>query len=180
MAAGGRMHALALAGALDWSDTASVCDVGGGTGELLAMLLDLAPNLQGTVLDLPEVASRATTHPRLKVIGGDAFAGVPEGLDTYLLVNVLHDWNDEDATRILRRVAEATTTRSRVVIVESDRPTVPQDDLAVSADVLMAALTTGGKERDTAAFAELGRAAGLRHERSVRLASADLAHVLRH
>jgi hypothetical protein len=179
MGAGGRMHGLTLAGALDWSDTTSVCDVGGGTGELLATLVDLVPDLQGTVLDLPDVAGRVRDHPRLKAIAGDAFASIPEGFDTYLLVNVLHDWNDRDAGRILRRVAEAAAGRSRVVVVDSDRPTVPEDDVAVAADVLMAALTTGGKERDTTAFTALGREAGLRLERSVRLASGDLAHVFR-
>ena len=107
------------------------------------------------------------------------FARVPEAFDTYVVVNVLHDWNDDDATCILRRVAEAATRRSRVVVVDSDRPTVPQDDDAVSADVLMAALTAGGKERDTVAFTELGRAAGLRQEQSLRLASGDLAHLFR-
>jgi hypothetical protein len=112
-------------------------------------------------------------------MAGDAFDRVPDGFDTYLLVNVLHDWDDEDATRILRRVVEAAAGRSRVVVVDSDRPTVPEDDVAVAADVLMAALTAGGKERDTAAFTALGRDAGLRLERSVRLASGDLAHVFR-
>ena len=180
MAAGGRMHALALASALSWSDTESVCDVGGGTGELLATLLDLVPGARGTVFDLPEVVGRAVNHPRLNVMGGDAFVSVPEGFDTYLLVNVLHDWNDEDAARILGRVAAAAPRRSRVVVVDADRPTVPNDDVAVSADVLMAALTAGGKERDTAAFTQLGRVVGLEHERSLRLASGDLAHVLRH
>ena len=179
MGAGGRMHGLTLAAALDWSDTASVCDVGGGTGELLATLVDLVPDLEGTVLDLPEVVRRAPDHPRLKVMAGDAFTCVPEGFDTYLLVNVLHDWNDDDATRILRRVVEAAAGRSRVIVVDSDRPTVPEDGVAVSADVLMAALTAGGKERDTAAFTTLARDAGLLLERSVRLASGDLAHVFR-
>jgi SAM-dependent methyltransferase len=179
MGAGGRMHGLILAGALDWSESTSVCDVGGGTGELLATLLDLVPDLEGTVLDLPEVVRRAPEHQRVKVMPGDAFTSVPEGFDTYLLVNVLHDWNDEDATRILRRVAEAAAGRSRVVVVDSDRPAVPEDDVAVSADVLMAALTAGGRERDTAEFTALGRSAGLRLERSVRLASGDLAHVFR-
>ena len=47
------MHALALAAAIDWSTTETVCDVGGGTGDLLAALLDLEPHLVGTVLDLP-------------------------------------------------------------------------------------------------------------------------------
>ena len=180
MGAGGRMHGLTLAGALDWSETSSVCDVGGGTGELLATLVDLVPDLQGTVLDLPDVVRRAPDHPRVKFVAGDAFDRVPDGFDTYLLVNVVHDWNDEDATRILRRVAEAAAAgRSRVVVVDSDRPTVPGDDVAVSADVLMAALTAGGKERDRAAFTALGRSAGLRLERSVRLASGDVAHVFR-
>jgi SAM-dependent methyltransferase len=179
MGAGGRMHGLALAGALDWSDTTSVCDVGGGTGELLATLVDLVPALEGTVFDLADVVRRAPDHPRLTFMAGDAFDRVPDGFDTYLLVNVLHDWDDEDATRILRRVVEAAAGRSRVVVVDSDRPTVPEDDVAVAADVLMAALTAGGKERDTAAFTALGRDAGLRLERSVRLASGDLAHVFR-
>lgn len=179
MGAGGRMHALTLAAALDWSGDRRVCDVGGGTGELLSTLLDLVPSLEGTLLDLPEVVARAGSHPRLQTIGGDAFAHVPEGFDTYLLVNVLHDWDDADAVRILTRVAQATGSSGRVVVVESEYATVPRDALAASADLLMAALTRGGRERGTEGFVELGHTAGLGHERAVRLASGDLAHVFR-
>jgi len=179
MAAGGRMHALGLSAALDWSAGERVCDVGGGTGELLAALLDLQPGLEGTVLDLPDVVARAVAHPRLTALAGDAFEHVPGAFDTYLFVNVLHDWSDDDAVRLLERTAEVAGPDSRVVVAESDRPTIPQDDLGVLADVLMVALTEGGKERDTEAFAALGRAAGLELDRSVRLASADLAHVFR-
>jgi hypothetical protein len=177
MGAGGRMHALTLAAALDWSADRRVCDVGGGTGELISTLLDLVPHLEGTLLDLPEVVARSVSHPRLQASGGDAFVHVPEGLDTYLLVNVLHDWDDADAMRILTRVAEATGSSGRVVVVESEYTAVPRDVLAVSADLLMAALTRGGRERGTEGFVELGHTAGLRHERAVRLASGDLAHV---
>jgi hypothetical protein len=177
MAAGGRMHALTLASALDWPD-GSVCDVGGGTGDLLATLLDLEPGLRGTVFDLADVVERAVEHPRLEAMGGDAFEHVPAGHDHYLLVNVLHDWSDADAARILANVREAALPAARVVIVDSERSTVPKPDVAVSADVLMAALTEGGKERDTTEFAALGRSAGLRHDKAVRLASGDVAHVL--
>jgi len=179
MAAGGRMHALGLAAVLDWSDGERVCDVGGGTGDLLAALLDLVPGLAGTVFDLPGVAGRALDHPRLSAIDGDAFEQVPAGFHTYLLVNVLHDWGDDDAVRILQRVAEAAAPTARIVVVDNDRTPVPQDDIAVSADVLMAALTAGGKERDAAGVAELGRQAGLRVVSTHRLPSADSAHVLR-
>ena len=51
--------------------------------------------------------------------------------------------------------------------------------MAICADVLMAALTKGGRERNAAQFAALGRACGLVLTKSTRLASGDLAHELR-
>ncbi|MEO5842614.1 MAG: methyltransferase [Acidimicrobiales bacterium] len=177
MAAGGRMHALTLDAALDWSATHRVCDVGGGTGHLLASLLELQPHLDGAVFDLPAVVARAVSHERLTAIGGDAFHQVPGGFDTYLLVNVLHDWNDADAAKILERVAHAATAGDgRIIVVDNQRTASPRNDLAVSADVLMAALTNGGRERSTSEFAALGRRCNLRLQRTVRLASGDVAH----
>jgi hypothetical protein len=175
MAAGGRMHGLALAAALDWSGTRRVCDVGGGNGALLSVLLDLVPSLSGTVFDLPDVVARAVVHPRLDAAGGDAFVAVPSGFDCYLLVSVLHDWNDDDARRLLATVVRAAAG-ARVVVVDQERTVVPRADLAAGTDVLMAALTRGGHERGADQFAALGDACGVRLQRSVRLASGALAH----
>lgn len=184
MAAGARMHALVLAHALDWSATRTVCDVGGGTGDLLAALLDVLPDAQGTVLDLPGVVVSAVRHPRLTAVAADAFASVPPGFDTYLLVNVLHDWDDDDAGRILAETARAARStvaggHARIVVVDSDPTSVARNDLAASTDVLMAALTPGGRERTAAELADLGARCGLRLERTHRLASMDVAHVFR-
>lgn len=194
MAAGARMHALALATALDWADTRRVCDVGGGSGELLVTLLDLVPTIEGAVLDLPDVVARAQPHARLRAVGGDAFDDVPPGFDTYLLVNVLHDWPDDDAVRLLTRVAvalagpEGAVARpegdgshpsGRVVVVDSVRRDPPRADLSVQADVLMAALTGGGRERTAGEVAALAERCGLRLARTVPLASGDVAHELR-
>ena len=176
MAAGGRMHALTLDAALDWSATRRVCDVGGGTGHLLASLLELQPHLEGALFDLPDVVGRAVRHERLTAIGGDAFREVPNGFDTYLLVNVLHDWNDDDAGKILGCVAQAAPGDARIIVVDNERTVTPRNDFAVSADVLMAALTNGGRERSTSEFAALGRHCGLRIARTLRLASGDVAH----
>jgi hypothetical protein len=184
MAAGGRMHGLLLARTLDWSASSRVCDVGGGTGALLGVLLDHHPHLTGTLFELPEVAARATTRDRLEVVSGDAFAAVPGGHDTYVLANVLHDWDDDAAERLLERVREAAGAPEpgapppRVVVVESEAHARPRDDLATRADLLMLALTPGGRERTTAHLAELASVAGLRHTSAHRLASGDLAHVL--
>jgi hypothetical protein len=65
-----------------------------------------------------------------------------------------------------------------VLVVEGDVPARPGPDLPVAVDVLMAALTGGGHERDADAIGALGTRAGLRRARTLRLASADLVHEL--
>lgn len=175
MAAGARMHALMLDKAVNWRSTNTICDVGGGTGELVRTLLDRHPNWCGTVLDLPEVVERAIEHPRMKAVPGDAFSSVPVGSDVYLLVNVIHDWNDVDAIKILTNVALAGGPASRVILVENGRRATPRDDLGLRADLLMAALTNGGRERTRLELEHLGSSAGLHLVRTTRLGSGDLA-----
>jgi hypothetical protein len=178
MGAGARMHALVLSAALDWAESSQVCDVGGGTGELLGALLQLHGHLSGVLFDLPHVVSRAVGSERLRTVGGSAFTAVPPDCDTYLLVNVLHDWDDDHARLILQRIVAAAPA-ARVIVVESERRAVPLDDIGARTDFLMMALTPGGKERTTSEFERLGAAAGLRMQRSVLLASGDRAHVFR-
>jgi hypothetical protein len=178
MAAGGRMHGLALAKAIDWSGVRRVCDVGGGTGALLGVLLDQQPHLQGVLFDLEPVVARAADHERLDVIGGDAFVGLPEGCEVYLLVNVVHDWDDEAVVRLLRRVAAAGGPGVRALVVEGERRDRPVDGIALRTDLLMLALAPGGRERTTAEIGALAAAAGLRLATTVTLASGDRAHTL--
>jgi len=189
MAAGGQMHGLLLARALDWSDARRVCDVGGGDGALLSVLLAEHEQLEGVVFELPEVAARVRARPRLGAVGGDAFVEVPPSFDTYLLVNVLHDWDDAAAQRLLGNVARAltavedadgstSTPPRRVVIVEPEAHVRPRDDLAIRADLLMLALTPGGRERTVEEMVALGARAGLRRQQVRRLASGDVALVL--
>ena len=53
---------------------------------------------------------------------GDFFASVPAGADAYVLSRVLHDWDDEDAGRILARVRAAMGDGSRLLVVEAILP----------------------------------------------------------
>ena len=179
MAAGARMHALTLDAAIDWGGTRSLCDVGGGTGELARVLLDRHVDWRATVFDLPAVIERAVEHPRLDTVPGDAFLEVPPGFDIYMLVNVLHDWDDDAGVKILTNTATAASPGTRILVVDSNRTVIPRDDIALRADVLMAALTNGGHERSADQFAELGRPAGLELVKSTRLVSGDFAHELR-
>jgi O-methyltransferase domain len=50
-------------------------------------------------------------------VTGDFFAAVPEA-DLYLLKMVLHDWDDEQCVRILRKCRTAVRPNGRTLIVE--------------------------------------------------------------
>lgn len=179
MAAGGRLHGLALAGCgFDWSAVRRVCDVGGGTGELLRVLLDRHPHLRGVLLDLPAVVEPVTPHERLEVVAGDAFVAQPAGCDVYLFVNVLHDWDDARAVQLLRRVRSDGGPTARAVVVEGERRDRPVDGIALRTDLLMLALAPGGRERSTEELAHLAARAGLSLTRTIPLSSGDNAHVI--
>jgi O-methyltransferase domain len=178
MAAGARMHGLALAGALDWSGTRRVCDVGGGTGELLRVLVEANPQLHGVVVEIPSVAARFEPADRITMRAGDAFEFAEPECDRYLFVNVLHDWSDDDAVKLLATIRRVAPASCEVVVLEGERRARPRPGIALSTDLLMMALTPGGRERTTEEIASLATRAGWSHRRAVALPSGDYAHVL--
>ena len=81
-------------------------------------------------------------------MAGDFFASVPGGADAYLLSRVIHDWDDEDAVRILARVREAMGTGSRLLLVEAPLPERALDaPLAIRMDLNMLMLFEHARER---------------------------------
>src|SRR5436189_2162214 len=54
---------------------------------------------------------------RCEVVGGDFFKRVPEGADAYLLKQIIHSWNDEDASRILKNCRRAIKNDGTLLIV---------------------------------------------------------------
>ena len=115
----------AVLDAVDLSAAATVVDVGGGRGALLAGLLRAHPQLSGVVADRPEVAPEAAEAfadagltDRARGVAADFFASVPGGADVYVISNVLHDWDDDDCVRILRTVRAAMGAGARLLVVE--------------------------------------------------------------
>jgi len=106
---GGTHRKADLVGAYDFAPLRLVVDIGGGQGGVLAAILKSHPHLRGILFDLPSVVAGAAPGleaagalDRCKIVGGDFFVSVPEGGDAYVLSQVLHDWDDEQATAILQ------------------------------------------------------------------------------
>jgi hypothetical protein len=182
MAAGATLQAIGLSRSLPWDDVKTVCDVGGGTGATLQVLLRYHPHLEVTLFDLPAVTARArfgeTAGPPARIItSGSFFDGVPTGRDRYLLLAILHDWDDERATALLGRVGEALPDNGRIVVVENVASDQPRDDFAAASDLLMLALASG-RERTEAQYEALFAAAGLKIDRASTLPTGSTAFEL--
>ncbi|WUQ33233.1 methyltransferase (plasmid) [Streptomyces sp. NBC_00239] len=155
-----------IATGFDWASVGHVVDVGGGNGSLLTALLTEHPGLRGTVVDLPdavqsakETFAAAGLDHRANAVAGSFFDELPAGAGGYVLSLILHDWDDEQATAILRRCAEAAGTGGSVFVIESIGSS--GDSPHTGMDLRMLCIY-GAKERGVAEFTELAAAAGLR------------------
>ena len=145
---------------LEWRDGETVVDVGGGNGALLAELLRLRPGLHGIVFDLPETdRDESTFGPNLEFVSGSFFESVPSG-DAYVLSGIIHDWDDEASTRILRTIASSARPSARVLATESVIQPGNDPDGAKWLDLLMLTLA-GGRERTEPQWRALLEGAGL-------------------
>jgi hypothetical protein len=137
----------------DFSGATTVVDVGGGEGATIASVLQAHAHLRGILLDMPEVASAARrtlavagVEDRCQVIAGSIFDDVPSGGDVYVLSNILHDWDDEDATRILSACRAAMQPGHQLLVSEAIVSDDNEPSLAKTVDMQMMAIA-GGVQR---------------------------------
>jgi hypothetical protein len=169
-----------------WESCRAVCDVGGGTGTLLAAILGAHPRLQGVLLDLPavvaksgEVLGAAGVTGRVTVVGGDFFTSVPEGCDRYLLQAIVHDWDDDSCVRFLSNCRDAMTPDGRVLMLETIMPTHDGDHFAKAIDLEMLVDTGAGRERTRAEFDALFTRAGLQVRTVIPIALTTMFELVR-
>lgn len=139
-------------GACDLSGVDTLVDVGGGSGRLLTEVLTANPAMRGVLVELPEAVRQAEKKlvdaglaGRVELVEGSFFDAVPPGGDVYVLARVLHNWADEKALSILRRVRAAMAPGSRLVVFEQLLPDEDseQDGASGMVDLLMLVLLEG-------------------------------------
>ena len=150
-----------LAETYDFSGTRLIADIGGGNGSALRHILSRFPTHQGVLFDREDVISSLSVQDRMdgkiEAKGGSFFEQVPRGADVYLLVRVLHDWNDQDCLRILRSCHDAMMPGCKLLIVEQILDPDPASGRAMGylIDTQMMAMFGDAKERTEAEFRSL-------------------------
>lgn len=155
----------AVAAIVDPREFHRIADIGGAHGELLTAMLERAPESEGVLFDLPPVIDSARRRldgsplgQRIALVGGDFFDRVPEA-DLYLLMRVLHDWDDEHARRILTTCRQAAAPGTRVLVVEQVLPDPWEPSPGHLSDIAMLVLL-GGRERTASEYSALLGATG--------------------
>jgi len=152
----------------DFSHFGTIADIGGGHGHLLQAVLSAAPKAKGILFDQPGVIQETAgiASDRLKLQSGDFFKDALPAADAYLIMQVIHDWSDEEATKILSGIRRAAAGHAKLLLIEVVIPDTPSPDWAKMVDVSMLAMLRG-RERTREEYRKLLAAAGFRLERLI-------------
>lgn len=156
----------AVIAAYDFSAFGTIVDVGGGQGRLLAAILTANPRARGILFDRARAIEGARSFieaegltDRCDSVAGDFFESVPTGGDAYVMKAILHDWSDDDCTRILASVRRAALSGTALLIIERVMPERVDDGSVLTQRTVLSDLNmmavVGGRERTRAEYAAL-------------------------
>uniref|UniRef100_A0A0C9S6X7 TSA: Wollemia nobilis Ref_Wollemi_Transcript_14182_1376 transcribed RNA sequence n=1 Tax=Wollemia nobilis TaxID=56998 RepID=A0A0C9S6X7_9CONI len=152
-----------------FKDIKSLVDVGGGLGSSLSSIVHNHPHIQGINFDLPPVVAAAPPVPGVKHVGGNMFEKIPQA-DAVFLKWVLHNWDDEQAVRLLKNCYEAIPANGKVIIMDA---VVEQKGrlrpLQLSFDLTMSFFGSGAKERSEEEFKKLFEESGFKRYNVIKL-----------
>jgi hypothetical protein len=159
-------EAAAIVAAYDFSRTRVLVDVGGGQGALVAAVLRAQSAVRAVLFDAPALIADAARRlqqlgvaERCGLLEGDFFDSVPSGGDTYVLKDIVHDWDDKRAAAVLRVCREAMSESAKLLVIERVIPPGNEPFAGKLIDINMLVLT-GGRERTEQEYRDLLREAG--------------------
>lgn len=164
------ISARAIARVYPWPDGAVVCDVAGGIGTLLSVIVSESDaDLRGILVDSAAMVAEAQrllaargVADRIDCLEGDIFGSIPATADVYLLKDVLHDWDDDRCAKILAAVAASMPRGSKLVVAEYLQPPHRPNSFSPLLDLHTLTQRDGGRLRSAAELSDLFVRVGLR------------------
>jgi len=138
-----------------------VVDIGGGKGQLISNIATTSSITQGILFDLPEVVVQANDLPSIcSKVPGSFFEPISVTADSFILKRILHDWDDEEAVKILKNISNAMRDDSKLYIIEGILDYSVDKQLLSAIDLALLTIFQG-RERTKEEFETLINAAGL-------------------
>ena len=115
----------ALAESFDFSRCHTLCDVGGASGQLSAIIAGRHPHLSCITFDLPVVEplaqntiEAAGVADRVRTASGDFFKDALPKADVITMAMILHDWNLEQKTQLIQAAYDALPLDGVFICIE--------------------------------------------------------------
>jgi hypothetical protein len=152
--------------AYDFGGIKTLVDIAGGHGAVLTSIVQKYPSMKGVLFDIDHVIEGAKARiasqglaDRVTTASGDFFKAVPAGGDAYLMKHIIHDWDDERATTILKNIRAVLPKDGRVILLEGVIPPGNEPGFGKILDLEMLVMP-GGKERTEEEYRALFAGAG--------------------
>jgi O-methyltransferase domain/Dimerisation domain len=166
----GTAIAQAVVASYDFSRFNTIVDVGGAQGSLVATIVQANPHLKGILFDLPEIIANLPVDQAIQPVAGNFFESVPMRGDAYLMRWIIHDWNDEKSSIILKNCYQAMPDQGKLLLLESIIPPENEPSPVKFFDLIML-LMVGGQERTQEEYRSLLRSNGFELTRVIPTAS---------
>jgi len=152
----------------DFGGVSHLVDAGGGMGQMTLSIAKAYPGIKkATIFDLASVIKNAPSpspDPRVSWAVGSFFdtATIPKGADCYMLIGVIHDWDDEDSIKILSNIREAMkeNKNAKILLMDGVSERGAMEDFGTIQDLSMLTVL-GGIWRTREHYAEIGKKSGL-------------------
>jgi hypothetical protein len=160
----------AVLDAYDFSGINMLMDVAGGHGYSICEILQRYPAMRGILFDLPSVVEHADCRvcalrlgDRCLHLAGSFFDRIPEGADAYYMQHIIHDWDDDQALKILANCRRALqgNPEGRLLVVDHVLPENSAPHPGKLLDLQMMVLP-GGRERTEPELRRLFEKGGFR------------------
>jgi hypothetical protein len=157
-----------VVGNYSFSDFNLIGDIGGGQGHLLEAVLATNPHLRGVLFEAPHVIEQVSgiASERLSLQAGDFFKDKMPVCDAYLMMDIIHDWSDEESTRILKNLRRSAPAHAKLLLVEAVIREDSIPNFVKILDIHMMTLVTG-RQRTRKEFEKLLAPCGFRLEREI-------------
>lgn len=154
-----------LCNKIDFSAREAIMDCGGGYGAAINVIKSNFPNKRCYLFDLPEVIDKVQFYNGIETIVGDFFESIPEIADTVILSRILHDWDDEHASMILKNCYSSLPTGGILYVIENCAEKIKDIDLLS----LSMAVVCNSFERTTEEYKALCLHAGFVYVNDIQL-----------
>ena len=154
-------------------DTATVADLGGGSGQMLQLLKNELPNLKCVNFDLPQVIAPLKEIPNVKMVSGNFFdvSSLPK-CDVIFTKHILHGLPDSECLKLMTNAHQVLTDDGLFLSVNYDLPE-PGDEKELTSFVramdIQMFMVCNSKERTLSEYKEVHKKAGFEVKRQVAL-----------